>query len=227
MKRYIVGSMLLLLAMILVACGSDNKENDTSQEAENALNQTVEITDEEKVADDEVVAIVNDDEVTGNVYNVVYSQLKFHSSQLGEEVDNEEIKEATMESIIDRQIVFQEAEAEGIDTSKEAAEEEFNLLKEENEENLTTLLQQFQITEEGFKEQLRFELMMDEFLTKTIDVSVSDDEVKEFYDEAKEENEEVPEFDDVKDQIKENMLNEKTSLALQEKVDEIKETAEI
>src|SRR5690625_2308234 len=134
MKRYIVGSMLLLLAMILVACGSDNEENDTSQEAENALNQTVEITDEEKVADDEVVAIVNDDEVTGNVYNVVYSQLKFHSSQLGEEVDNEEIKEATMESIIDRQIVFQEAEAEGIDTSKEAAEEEFKLLKEENEE---------------------------------------------------------------------------------------------
>src|SRR5699024_4219990 len=155
-----VGIMLLLLAMILVACGSDNEESDTSQEAENVLNQTVEITDEEKVPDDEVVAIVNDDEVTGNVYNVVYSQLKCNSAELGEEVDNDEIKEATMEEIIDRQIVVQEGAAEGNDTSKEAAEEEFNLLKEENEENLTTLLEQFQITEEGFKEQLRFELMM-------------------------------------------------------------------
>src|SRR5699024_11626356 len=109
----------------------------------------------------------------------------------------------------------------------------FKTMKEENSEALETLLEQYQITEDGFKEQLRFELIMDEFLSKTIDVDVSDDDVKEFYEEAKEEAKEgddegeIPEFDEVKDQSKESMEQEAMTLALQDKVDEIKETAEI
>src|SRR5699024_11099876 len=113
----------------------------------------------------------------------------------------------TMESVIDREIVMQEAKEEGIDITEEEAEKEFKTMKEENSEALETLLEQYQITEDGFKEQLRFELIMDEFLSKTIDVDVSDD--------------------DVKDQIKESMEQEEMTLALQDKVDEIKETAEI
>lgn len=221
MKRYIIGSMLLMVAMFLVACG------DKQEEAETESVPTVEITDEEKLPNDEVVAVINGNEVTGEVYNLVYAQLKLQSSYMGEETDIEEVKEATMESLIDREIVYQQAKEEGIEITKEVAESEFTTMKEENEETLQTLLDQYQITEDGFKEQLRFELTMNEYLTQEIKVSVSDEEVQEFYDEAKEEDGEIPEFDEVKDQIKANMREEKTILALQEKVDEVKETAEI
>lgn len=225
MKRYIIGSMLLVLAMFLVACG--DKEKETKQDVEEPQTPSVEISKEEKVADDEVVAVINGDEVTGSVYNLVYAQLKLYSAQMGEEMENDKVKEATMDSIIDREIVFQQAKEEGIEITKETAETEFSALKEESGEALDTLLGQYQITEEGFKEQLRFELTMNEYLTKAIKVSVSDEEVEEFYEKAKEESDEVPEFDEVKDQIKSNMREEKTTLALQEKVDEIKETAKI
>lgn len=225
MKRYIIGSMLLVLAMFLVACG--DKEKETKQDVENPQSPSVEISKEEKVADDEVVAVINGDEVTGSVYNLVYAQLKLYSAQMGEEMENDKVKEATMDSIIDREIVFQQAKEEGIEITKETAETEFSALKEESGEALETLLGQYQITEEGFKEQLRFELTMNEYLTKSIKVSVSDEEVEEFYEKAKEESDEVPEFDEVKDQIKSNMREEKTTLALQEKVDKVKETAKI
>lgn len=234
MKKYIVGSLLLILAMVLVACGDkDEEEKEEAKGEENPLAPSVDISDEEKVDEDEVVAVINDSEVKGGIYNLVYAQLKLQSAQLGDETENEEMKELTMESIIDREIVMQEAKEEGIDISQEEADKEFSTMKEENSEALETLLEQYQITEDGFKEQLRFELVMDEFLTKTIEVDISDDDVKEFYDEAKEEaeeaesEEEVPEFDEVKDQIKESMEQEEMTLALQEKVDEIKETAEI
>src|SRR5699024_6923134 len=90
-----------------------------------------------------------------------------------------EMKDLTMESVIDREIVIQEAKEEGIEITEEEADKEFKTLKEENSEALDTLLEQYQITEDGFKEQLRFELIMDEFLSETIDVDISDDDVKE------------------------------------------------
>ena len=232
MKKYIVGSLLLILAMVLVACGDKDEEDEATGE-ENPLAPSVDISDEEKVDDDKVVAVVNGNEVKGGVYNLVYAQLKLQSAQLGDETDNEEMKDLTMESVIDREIVIQEAKEEGIEITEEEADKEFKTLKEENSEALDTLLEQYQITEDGFKEQLRFELIMDEFLSETIDVDISDDDVKEFYDEAKEEAEEgdsegeIPEFDEVKDQIKESMEQEEMTLALQDKVDEVKETAEI
>lgn len=230
MKKYIVGSLLLVLAMVLIACGDKDEDEEATGE-ENPLAPSVDISDEEKLDDDEVVAVINGDEVTGSVYNLVYAQLKLQSAQLGDETDNEEMKELAMESVIDREIVMQEAAEEGIEISEETAEEEFTTMKEENSEQLETLLEQYQITEDGFKEQLRFELIMDEYLTTAIDVSVSDEEVEEFYEEAKaeadDEEEEMPEFDEVKDQIKESMEQEQITLALQEKVDKVKETAEI
>src|SRR5699024_4910626 len=179
----------------------DKKDDEVEKKGEEIpLAQSVDISDEEKVDDDKVVAIVNGSELNSGVYNLVYAQLKLQSALLGDETDNEEMKDLTMETVIDREIVMEEAKEEGIDSTEEEAEKEFKTMTEENSEALETLLEQYQITGDGFKEQLRFELIMDEFLSKTIDVDVSDDDVKEFYEEAKEEAKEgddegeIPEF---------------------------------
>jgi len=222
MKRYIVGLLLFLVVGVLVACGDEDKS-----EPENATEPAVEITDEEKLDNDQVVATINGEDVTGKTYNLVYSQLKLHAGQFDEEVDMEEVKRATMDSIIDRELLLQQASAEGIEITDETANTEFETLKSENGETLDTLLAQYQITEEGFKEQLKFELTMNEYMAETIDVSVTDEEVKEYYNQAKEENEEIPEFDEIKDQLKKQMLQQKTDEELQAKIDKVKEKAKI
>src|SRR5699024_9778364 len=100
--------------MVVVVCGDEIVEveeanDEETKGEENPVAPSVDISDEEKVDDDKVVAIVNGSEVKGGVYNLVYAQLKLQSAQLGDETDNEEMKDLTMESVIDREIVMQEA----------------------------------------------------------------------------------------------------------------------
>lgn len=221
MKKLLKGTIVFLLAIILIACGNEeNKEDDMIENA-------IEISDEEKVDDEQVVAVINGQDVKGTTYNLVYSQLKLHASQFNEEVDLEEIKTATLDSIIDRELLMQQAKQEEIEITDEIANDEFDMLKSESGESLTTLLAQYQLTEASFKEQLKFELTMNEYMAKAIEVSVTDEELEDFYENAKEENDTIPEFDEIKDQLKQQLLQQKTQEALQAKIDEVKESAEI
>lgn len=223
MKKYIIGFLALLFAGILVGCG-DDKEKEIE---ESAAGEKVEITEAEKVDESDIVAVVNGDDIKGETYNLVYSQLKLHAGTFEEEVDNNEIKQATMESLIDRQLLLQQAKEEGVEVTDEVVDSEFETIKSENKEALDTLLEQYQITEEGFKDQLKFELTLNEFLAKTIEVTVTDEEVKEQYEKAKEGNDSIPEFDEIKDQLKKQLLQQKTDEALQAKIDKVKEKSEI
>ena len=223
-KKYTVGIATLLIAVFLVACGDDNNEaSDANQEA----SQSVDIKDEEKVPEDDVVATVNGEDVTGKSYNLVYAQLKLFAGQMGEEVDTDEIKNATMESLIDRAILMQHAKEEGIEVTDEDASKELDTIKEENEDGLSSLLEQYQMSEDDFIDQLQFELTLNEFKEKEIDVDVTEEDIEEAYKEAKEENEEIPELDEIKDQLKGNIQEQKTNEALQKKIDDIREKADI
>src|SRR5699024_4647117 len=177
--------------------------------------EQVEISDDEKVPDDDVVAVINDEDVEGETYNIIYAQLKSFATQSDQDVDQKEIQELTMNSLIDHIVLLQ------------YAEDEIDTIKYENEDNYKNILDQFQMSEDEFKEQLRFELTLDKFKEKKIDEDVSDEEVQEAYDELAEENEDVPELDEVEDQLKTNLLDQKTNEALQKKIDKVKEDAEI
>src|SRR5690625_4990669 len=143
-KKNIVSVMVLFMMFFLVACGDEGQEESETNQNGNSL----EISEEEKVAEDEVVAIVNGNDVTGNTYNLVYAQLKMQAAQMSEEVNTDEVKEATIDSLIDREILMQQAKEEGIEVTDETVQSEIDTLKEENEEGLTTVLEQFAMTEE-------------------------------------------------------------------------------
>src|SRR5690554_7404023 len=102
MKKYFLGLFIFLLTINLVACSNDGN----GQKSEN---ETVEISEEEMLPEDEVVAIVNGEEVTGKTYNLVYTQEKMYQSQFEEDIDLDEMKESAVELVIERQILFQEA----------------------------------------------------------------------------------------------------------------------
>lgn len=224
-KKYTMGLVALLLTIVLVACGGEDKAEPTKQDGN--LNEPVEISDKEKVADDEVVAVVNGTDVTGEVYNTVYAQLKQHANQMGQDLKEKEIKTAAIESLIDRELLMQEADEQGIEISDKEAEKEFKAIKKESKENLENILEQYQMTEQDFIGQLQFELTLNEFKAETIDVDVSDDEVKEIYEEEKEKNEKMPELAEIEDQLRANIEIQKVNEALEDKIAKVRETAKI
>jgi len=89
------------------------------------------------------------------------------------------------------------------------------------------LLAQFQLTEEDFKGQLKYELTMYEYMNRVIEVSVSDEELEEYYEKAKEGNEDIPEFDEIKHNLRAQLTELKTQEAFQEKIEEAKSNAKI
>lgn len=219
MKRIFLIAFIIF-TVILTACGADkNKEEETKP--------VPTISEEEKLADDQIVAVVNGEEINGLTYNLVYTQLKLYAEQFGQDVTNDEIKDLTVESLIDRQILFQQAEKDGIVFTEQYIKDEIAKIKNENEQTLLTVLEQFQITESAFEHQLKFELTMNEFLAQEIKVTVTEDEIKEYYEKAKEENEDMPLLVEIRDTLKSRIEREKVQEALQDRIDEIKEKAEI
>lgn len=221
MRKYLLGFIFFLLIINVIACSSEDKSG------ENEHSPSVEVTEDEKLPADDVVVVVNGEEVTGKVYNLVYTQEKLYQSQFEEEIDLEEIKESTIDLIIDRQILFQEAKKEGIEVTEEEAKKELDRIKEESPETLETLLAQFQISEEDFKDQLMYELTMFEYMHKVIEVSVTEDELKEYYEKAKEGNEDIPAFEEIKHSLRNQLTELKTQEALQAKIDEARKNAKI
>jgi|SRR5690625_964382 len=219
-KKIMIYIGLVSLLFLLAACGDSAKKEEQEFEVPT-------ISEEEKLAEDELVATVNGDEIKGVTYNLVYAQLKLHAIQTGQEYSEEEIKDLTIESLIDRQILIQEAEEDGIVVTEEDAREELEKLKQEHGDNLATLLEQYQINEQSFQNQLVFELTMNEFLKESISVTVTNEEVEEIYEQLKEENEDMPELVEIHDTLKRNIENQKTNEALQERIESIKEQSKI
>lgn len=219
MKKLYVFGLALVLALLLAACG-DKEETQTEEPA-------VEISASERVDEDSVVAVVNGEEVKGNVYNLIYTQLKLYATQIGDDIELEEIKEAAITSVIDRQIVLQEAEKINMSVSDKEAEEYIQKLRDESETELETLLGQYQITEEEFKEQIKFEITMNDYMNETVKVEVTDEELEEYYEKAKESNDSIPSFDEAKTQLKKQLLAQKKQETFQDNIDKVKEKSEV
>lgn len=220
-KKLITFLGLTVLSLLLVACASGD-EGEKAQQVE-----LPQITDEEKLSEDELVVTVNDEEVTGETYNLVYTQLKLHAVQTGQDYTDEELQELTLDSVIDRQLLIQQAEKDGIVITDEDAREEMELLKQENEAGFETMLEQYQLTESLFHHQLIFEMTMNEYLREVINVEVTNEEVKEVYEEAKAENENLPELVEIHDTLKGQIESQKRNEKLQAQVDEFREQSDI
>ena len=209
----------------LIKRSSRSKETQVKKEKSR---QKVEITDKEKVSEDEVVASVNGEEIKGDRYNPTYSQLKITIGHYNQDVsDLDKLKEQTIDMLITQHLINTDAAKKGIEVTDKEVQKEFDKIKKENEDRLKTALEQFQMDEKQFKTMLKDNIITTEYTDKEFDVKVTDKEVKEYYNEIKEQSEEVAKLDDLEEQIKTRLEQEKASAQLQKRIDDLKKDAEI
>lgn len=233
MRKLMIAFIVGICIFTLGACGNkadNNDENEPEQEQEFSIGE------DETVDSDEVVAVVNDKDITGDLYNVVYTQTKINLANMGQDVEEEldVIQEATMEQIVNQELIRQNAEESGITVSDDEVEGELAELKTEDEDEFHEFLETYDLKEDAFKDQISFALYHDKFLESEVSASVSDEEIEETYEDLKkqkeasdDEEEEFPSFDDVKDQLHENILQQKEQEELMDIVDELKDSASI
>ncbi len=221
MLTILLGISLLL---IISACG-DKETAEENQEV-----QPVEITDEELIDKEEVIATVNDVDILGRDYNPAYrerKELENFNTDPNEEIDTDKVKEITIDGLVGQELINQETKELGINVSEEEIDKELDILKEQQGDMIDSLLEQFDWTEEDLKNQIRNDLTNNRYINEKIKVDVTEEEVKAEYDRVKEESEKVPEFDEVKENIEVQMIKQKQNKELFKHIEKIKEKSEV
>lgn len=252
MKKHLKFLIVLLLGtMLLVACSEDSEDTDGNDESENTTDSNdtetendaadegsetdvpnVEVSEEEKVAADEVVLVVNGEEVLGEAYNTSYIDTKSYLAQNGQDTsDLDMLKEQALTSLKSQTLLAQDAEAKGIEVTETDIDEAIEQTKSqfETQEEFEAALEQLSYTEEKFRSVLRTQLLQQYYIEEEIgEIEVTDAEVEEYYELLQQQmGEEAPALEEVRPQVESQITQSKTQEAFLAEIEQLREEADI
>ncbi|MEQ1500109.1 MAG: SurA N-terminal domain-containing protein [Parcubacteria group bacterium] len=184
----------------------------------------------------ETVAKVNGIEITKATYE---SQLASTISTLKTQgVDTEktenlaQIKTQVLDDLINNELVKQEIEKSGITASPEEVEKQFQAIVTQlgGADKLKTQLETAKLTEAQLRENLAKQIAVQAYLLKNIDtasVTVTDAEIKKFYDDNVKGQAKAPALKEVSDQIKQQITTNKQQVLVNALIASLKTKATI
>lgn len=230
------------LALSLAACGGDDKEksqdNEGSSADQAAIEEMQKKLDKQKIEDDKIVAVVNDEELNGEAYNIVLQNLQAQIQQSGQDPTSEEfveeLKKQTLDTLVNQTLILQQAKVEKIEVSEEEIENEYGMLVVQfgDEEKLEEALKQEGMDTKTLKEEIINEsILFQKYQEQVAPVEeVSDEEVKTYYEEfaaQSEGDEELPPLEDISDNIKSILEQNQQQEKLIAHIEELKKAAKI
>lgn len=233
----------LLAVLLLAACGNNNDGNNNNNDNNAANNNAADELDiPEPDLDDlpDVVATVDGEDITKDDFEAVFTQQFQQAAMMaqmtGQEIDQDDIINDVLESLIDQQVFFNEAEKEIKEVDEDDVEEFLEGLMaqvevESKEELFELYEEQGNMSEDEVMHEVELQIRVNTLIDKLVQVDdVTEDEAKELYEELKaqeEDAEEVPEFDEVKDQILANLKQEREAEELQKVIQSLRDKADI
>lgn len=133
-----------------------------------------------------------------------------------------------LENLIEKQLIFNEARKQNIKISSEAIESELSNIEDVLAEQGVTLEQALELSNQdmnSLKEQIKIQKIVEDILGE--DISVEESEITEYFNENKEFFGANANLEEVKDQIGEELFNQKLSTAYSSWIQELKVNAKI
>ncbi|WP_080875420.1 SurA N-terminal domain-containing protein [Oceanobacillus timonensis] len=244
-------SILMIITMLLAACGSDDSENEQGEgdqgqeeagqqqegegEGEGDQQQPqqpepVEFSDDEFVEEDTPVVVVNGEELQGTDYNTAYSLVKTMMNQSGQDVsDQEALQDETINFLVEQELIMQEANDEGVEVTDEEVQEQMDTMKANGEDQFQASLDELNLSEDQFEQQLKYNLATTKYMDEAFDVDVTDEEVEEMYEQLQSQmgDQDMQDLDEIRGQIEEMVAQNKQQEAYADKVDELTESADV
>lgn len=231
---------MIALVLGLAACGNDDKEDagetpGVDQEAIDEMNAKLA---EQQIDEEKVVAIVNEEELDGKQFNTVLRNIQLQYQQMGQDPTADEltdlIQEHTLNNLVNEILFLQDARAHNTEVSPEEIDNEYGMFVEQfgGEEALEEALKNEGMEIESFKEeQIENSLLYSKHLEKTAPLEeVTDEEIQAYYDQFAEQSEgegELPPVEDLSDEIKSMIAQEKQQEKMQAYLEQLRENADI
>ncbi|MDD5722960.1 MAG: peptidylprolyl isomerase [Syntrophales bacterium] len=134
------------------------------------------------------VAVVNGAIITQDDFNTELTMMKKQFAD-ADQPDNEQlakIKEDILESLIARQVLYQESQEKGIEVDDVTLNSQFEKIKTRfpKEDGFKGMLEEMHLTEDALKAKVREGMIIQKLIDREITglIEVSDEEVKEYYD---------------------------------------------
>ena len=156
----------------------------------------------------------------------------FQGLSLEDEVIRQQIREQALASLINTEILLQAATAANITVTDEEIEAAYQTAASNfgGATGLEQALSELGFTEEELLEDIRGQLIIDAYLQETIDidgVTVTDDEVSNYYNELSSSNTEAPDFEEVSEIIREQLVIQKQQELLGGLIDSLRTEANV
>ncbi len=133
-----------------------------------------------------------------------------------------------LESLVTKSLILQEAKNQGVIITQKEIDEKISEIEKQVESqgsDLDTLLLTQGQTRKSLEEQIKIELIIGEILND--EITISDEEVQEYYEENKEYYGEEANFEEIKESIREELRQTKLSERFQLWLEEVKQKAKI
>ncbi|MGM0844672.1 MAG: SurA N-terminal domain-containing protein [Bacillota bacterium] len=244
-----------ILTLGLAAC-ADNEENAeeaennadaTEEQTEEQADQAAQMEEmqkkleEQHVDEDTTVAVVNDEDIKGEAYNALLTQSQMSYQQMGQDPTSEEIaaqlKESTIDSLIGQTLLLQQAEENGYEATDEEIQQEIATLKEgyEDEAQFEEVLESSGLTLDELETEVAKNIKYTAYIENELTIEeVKEDDIQAYYDQISEQNSgsedaesQMPEYEEVKEEIKQQLQDQKTQEVLAAEVEKLRENASI
>jgi peptidyl-prolyl cis-trans isomerase C len=143
----------------------------------------------DKKAPEDKVAVVNGITISKDTYDRELDFFVRRAAPGGQQIPDvqmAQMKNEVLESLIDRELLFQESKKQGIQVKSEAVSNQFQKIQQRypNKEEFKKLLSNMGLTESDVQAQIERGMAIQELIDKEVTekIKVSDEETKSFYD---------------------------------------------
>jgi hypothetical protein len=143
-----------------------------------------------------------------------------------------QIRQQSVAILVNTELLVQDAKAKGVEISDAEVYAKYQEILTDmgSEEVLALTLKDMKLTETDLREDIRNQLAVDrhiETATKINDVTVADEEVRAYYDNVSINNADIPSFDNIKAELKEQLLQQKKQQVVSDFIQNLRENAQI
>jgi hypothetical protein len=253
-SKWTLAMLAGIISIGLAACG-DNSENSKEADKEDSKQEQTEQTEEQTAQMEEMqkkmekqhvdekatVAVVNDEDIKGDAYNALLSDSQMRYQQMGQDPTSDEVaaqlKESTIDSLIGQTLLLQEADKKGYKATDEEIQKELDTIKAnyEDEAQFEETLKSSGLSVDELKGEIANNIKYTAFVDKELTIEeVKEEDVKAYYDKFAEQSSsseeaeaKVPEYEEIKDRIKQQLEQQKTQEVLTAEVERLKKDASI
>ena len=248
-KKVLLPFIAGALAFSLAACSEKEKaetnktpqeetEQVATKEEKAAAKKMQEKLAEQQVDKNKIVAVVNDEELIGEEYNIALTSIQSQMQQMGQDLSSkeaaEQVKVQALDALVNQTLILQKAKEAKINASNSEIDEEYSSFEEQygGEKEMKKILKDQSMDVKTLKEKIAQSIIFEKYQNKVAPAGkVTDKEIKEYYDQAvaqsKEAGQELPPLEEASKDIQAILEQEQQRKLFATHVEKLKEDAEI